>query len=103
MEGSATGSVTAANTIGTALFTCRNAETLSLASARITSGTSAANSAQTPALLSAILADGANNECGRSALLRVDPREPDDLGPLLGFLDNELAEVGRRTHQCGSA
>jgi hypothetical protein len=38
-----------------------------------------------------------------STSLRLDVGRPDHLSPLLGFLGNELAEVGRRTHQCGSA
>src|SRR5215470_2888790 len=31
-----------------------------------------------------------------SALLRLDARHLDHLGPLLGFLSNEFAEIGRR-------
>jgi hypothetical protein len=36
-------------------------------------------------------------ECstGSSSLLRLDARELDHLAPLVGFVDNELGEVGR--------
>src|SRR5262245_58637561 len=32
-----------------------------------------------------------------SALLRLDVGGPDDLAPLLGFVSDELAKIGRRT------
>src|ERR1700733_9275198 len=35
--------------------------------------------------------------CISTQLLRLDVRELDHLGPFLGFVGNELAEIGRRT------
>src|SRR5215471_16039099 len=38
-----------------------------------------------------------------AASIRLSPRELDHLGPLLGFLSDELAEVGRRERERGVA
>jgi hypothetical protein len=32
-------------------------------------------------------------------LIRLDSREPDHLAPFLGFVGNELTEIGRRAHK----
>jgi hypothetical protein len=38
----------------------------------------------------------------RAASLRLDVRRPDHLGPLFGFVGDELAEVGGRAGQHGA-
>src|SRR5947209_20618502 len=40
---------------------------------------------------------------GIAGSIRFDARELDHLAPLLGFLSDELAEVGRRARKCGGA
>ena len=42
---------------------------------------------------------GINKAASPLLLTRLDPREPDHLGPLLGFVDDKLAEVSGRARK----
>ena len=60
------------------------------------------------ALLGAVLVLGVTTAADLAALFRLDAGEPNDLGPLLGFVGNELGEFGggcreRRAAECGQA